>query len=89
MPSGEKKTLRQLREERGLSREQLAADLGISFGTLVNLEMGRNMPRIRLAEQLYGYFGVPLGAIDWESPVTEYRARVSKGKEGKAVPVAA
>ena len=90
MPPGEKKTIRQLREERGLSREKLASDLGISFGTLVNLEIGRNKPRIDLAEKLYSYFAAPLGSIDWDSPVEEYKARQPREKRvGKALPSAA
>lgn len=61
----EKKTLRQLREERGLSREQLAIDLGVKYGTLVNIELGRNLPRVDVGERIYRFFGVPLESIDW------------------------
>lgn len=60
-----KYTLRELREARGVSREQLAVDLRIKFATLVNLERGRNKPRVELAERIYAYFGVPLGSIQW------------------------
>lgn len=58
-------TLRELREERGISREQLAVDLKIAFATVVNLERGRNKPRVDLAERIYAYFGVPFGSIQW------------------------
>lgn len=68
-----KRTLRSLREERGVTRERLAADLEISFNTLSNLESGRNKPSIDIAEKLYAYFGVPLGKIDWDTPVEEYK----------------
>jgi DNA-binding XRE family transcriptional regulator len=67
-----KKTLRELREERGMTREQLAVALNVPFTTLVNIETGRNRPRVELAERIYAFFGVPLGSIQWgrrdESP---------------------
>ena len=60
-----KKRLSELREERGISRERLAVDLGVAFSTIVNIETGRNKPRVDLAEKIYRYFGLPLGAIEW------------------------
>lgn len=60
-----KKTLRELREDRGMSREELAVALHVPFSTLVNLEMGRNQPRVVLAEKIYQFFGVPIGGIEW------------------------
>lgn len=66
-----KKTLKELREEAGLSREELAVKLKVPFSTLVNIEMGRNMPRVGLAEKIYQFFDLPLGAIDWDTPILE------------------
>lgn len=60
-----KKTLKQLREERGLSREELAVALKTNYSTLVNIETGRSTPRVDLAERIYLYFGVPIGSIEW------------------------
>lgn len=60
-----KKTLRELREERGMSREELAVALKVPFTTLVNIETGRNNPRVELVEKIYEFFGVPLGTIEW------------------------
>ncbi len=66
-----RKRLSELREERGISREQLAVDLKVSFSTLANIETGRNKPRVDLAERIYRYFGLPLGAIEWGRPGEE------------------
>lgn len=63
-----KKTLRELREERGMTREELAVALKVPFPTLVNIETGRNQPRIALAERIYEYFEVPVGSIEWIKP---------------------
>jgi transcriptional regulator with XRE-family HTH domain len=37
-------TVRELREARGLSREVLAVDAGLSTGTLARLELGKSDP---------------------------------------------
>ena len=60
-----KKTIKQLREERGLTREELAVALKTHYTTLVNLEIRRSRPRVDLAERIYLFFGVPVGSIDW------------------------
>lgn len=67
MNTGEakKKTVRELREERGLTREELAVALHTTFSTLVRIERGATRPRLELAERIYAYFGVPVGSIDW------------------------
>lgn len=84
----QKKTLRELRDERGLSREQLAVALSVPFSTLVNLEMGRNKPRIELAERIYAYFGVPLGSIEWKPAPARIGTRKKKA-DSKTTPAAA
>ena len=66
----DKKTVAQLREERGYSREQLAATMGIPYSTLVNIELFRNKPRAELLEQFYIFFKVPVGTIQWSKPET-------------------
>ena len=65
----EKKTIRQLRNERNVSREALAVAVGISFPTLVRIETGRAKPRIDIALDIAKYFGVPVEAIDWGEQV--------------------
>jgi transcriptional regulator with XRE-family HTH domain len=37
-------TVRELREQRGLSREVLAVNAGLSLGTLARLELGKSDP---------------------------------------------
>ena len=59
-------TLRKLREDAGLTREALAVAIGTTYGTITNIESGRNRPRIELAERIYLYFRVPVGSIDWD-----------------------
>jgi DNA-binding XRE family transcriptional regulator len=61
----QRKTVTELREEHGLTREELAAALHVPFSTLVNIEMGRNGPRVQLAERIYEFFKVPVGSIAW------------------------
>lgn len=64
-----KRTLKQLREARGLTREELAVALKVPFSTLVNIETGRNRPRIELAEKIYEFFNMPVGSIEWGKKV--------------------
>jgi transcriptional regulator with XRE-family HTH domain len=39
------RTLRRLREERGMTREVVAVEAGLSVGTLARLELGESSPR--------------------------------------------
>ena len=60
--------LRELREQRGVSREQVAAVAGTSLATVMRLEAGTAMPRFDVARKIAEYFGVPVDAIEWEQP---------------------
>ena len=60
--------LYQLRKQRGISRERLAADVGTSYSNIVSLETGRSKPRIDLAMEIARYFGVPVESIEWGKP---------------------
>jgi putative transcriptional regulator len=61
-------TLRKLREERKMSREELALAVGVTYSTVANLEAGRFKPRIDLAIKIARVFGVPVESIDWGKP---------------------
>ena len=50
--------LRTLRERRGLSYRQLAAELGYDHSHLVKLESGKGLPSAGLIIAIVEYFGV-------------------------------
>lgn len=52
-----KNHLEQLRKERGVRQEELAAAMGVSRQTIISLEKGRYNPSILLAFRLANYFG--------------------------------
>ncbi len=58
-------TLRELRAQRKMSREELALAVGVTYSTIANLEAGRYKPRIDLAIRIARVFGVPVELIDW------------------------
>ena len=55
--------LRHLREQRGLSREQLAVWAGTSSSTVYRIEHGQNSPTFDNMAKLAGTLGVPLSAL--------------------------
>ena len=57
--------LRELRQQYGLTQEQLARDLDVTRHTILALEVGRYVPSIELALRLAAYFGQPLETIFW------------------------
>lgn len=52
-----KNTIRQLRNERGLSQAELGAALGVSRQTIISIETGRYTPSLPLAIALGRFFG--------------------------------
>jgi len=61
-----KKTIRQLREERGESRMQLAEALGATLQDVQDLETGIASPSVERLRLLTEHFGVDQTAIDLE-----------------------
>ena len=53
-----KNRLEELRKERGLKQEELAAALAVSRQTIGSLENGRYNPSIQLAFRIARYFGL-------------------------------
>ena len=47
-----------LREEAGLSREELAEKLGCSNGLITHYEQGKKLPNMRIIKKLKNVFGV-------------------------------
>lgn len=58
-----KNTLEQLRRQRGIRQEELAAALGVSRQTIGSLENGRYNPSILLAFRIARYFGLRIEDI--------------------------
>lgn len=58
-----------LRQEHGLSREELAEQLQIHPSTVITLERGSYLPSLRLALRISEVFGLPIEAIFF-SPTT-------------------
>lgn len=52
-----KNRLEELRKDRGINQEELAAGLGVSRQTIGSLENGRYNPSILLAFKIARYFG--------------------------------
>ena len=58
-----KNRLEDLRKERGINQEELAAELEVSRQTIGSLENGRYNPSILLAFKLSKYFGLKIEDI--------------------------
>jgi len=52
-----KNRLRELREERGLTQEELAKALGVTRQTIISIERGKYDPSLRLAFKIARFFG--------------------------------
>ena len=55
--------LRKLREERGLTQEELAKALGVTRQTIIAIEKGKYDPSLRLAFKIARFFGVKIEDI--------------------------
>ncbi|MFA9555780.1 helix-turn-helix transcriptional regulator [Evansella sp. AB-rgal1] len=49
--------MKQLRQEKGISQEQIAVKLGVSRQTIISIEKGRYNPSLPLAMQIARLFG--------------------------------
>lgn len=56
-------TVRENREAMGLSQEALARRVGVSRQTIVNIEQGRNEPRVLLALALATALGIAINEL--------------------------
>lgn len=61
------KTLRELREEQGVSPMQIALDLDVSLATIYNWETGKTEPRATQLRKLAESLGVCMEDITFES----------------------
>ncbi|NJD98346.1 transcriptional regulator [Thermococcus sp. GR7] len=53
-----KNRLRELREARGLTQEELAKALGVTRQTIIAIEKGKYDPSLKLAFKIARFFGV-------------------------------
>ncbi len=58
-----------LREERGISRKDLAEKIGVNFQTVGYLERGEYNPSLDLAFKISEYFGLPVEFIFSTKPL--------------------
>ncbi|MDV3103567.1 helix-turn-helix transcriptional regulator [Thermococcus waiotapuensis] len=58
-----KNRLRELREERGLTQEELAKALGVTRQTIIAIERGKYDPSLRLAFKMARFFNVRIEDI--------------------------
>ncbi len=55
--------LRELREQHGITQEELAALVKVSRQTIISLEKGKYNPSIGLAHSLAKIFGLPIEEV--------------------------
>ncbi|NJE08045.1 transcriptional regulator [Thermococcus sp. M39] len=58
-----KNHLRELREARGLTQEELAKILGVTRQTIIAIEKGKYDPSLKLAFKIARFFGVKIEDI--------------------------
>lgn len=58
-----------LREERGISRKELAEQIGVNFQTVGYLERGEYNPSLDLAFKISEYFGLPIEFVFSTKPL--------------------
>ncbi|MDH2424896.1 helix-turn-helix transcriptional regulator [Sphaerisporangium sp. TRM90804] len=67
-----------LRAERGVSRKELAAALGVHYQTIGYLERGEYSPSLHLALRIAEYFGVPMDVVFSLKPFPRLGSEVVK-----------
>jgi len=68
-----------LRAERGLSRQDLAGELGVNYQTIGYLERGEYNPSLDLALRAAEYFGLPVEAIFSRRPFAPMSSQLYAG----------
>jgi len=68
-----------LRAERNLSRQDLAAAVGVNYQTIGYLERGEFNPSLELALRTAEFFGLPVEAVFSRRPFTPMSSRLYGG----------
>lgn len=74
------KKLKNLREQKKLTQEQLAKDLGVSRQSIIALEQGRCLPSLPLAIHFSEIFDLPFEAIFTEAEIMHHNFREEVNK---------
>ena len=74
------------RVERGLSRKDLAAAVGINPQTIGFLERGTYSPSVELALKLAAVFGVPVETLFSLNPFPSLATQISSGGQQRKEP---
>ena len=72
-----------LRAERGLSRQDLAAALGVNYQTIGYLERGEYNPSLDLALRAAEHFGLPVEAVFSRRPFPPMSSQLYGGTGGR------
>lgn len=75
--------VRVLRQERGISREEMAEALGISHRTLGYIERRQYEPLLSLSWKISDFFGLPLEAVFSREPFRPLSEQIY-GRTGEA-----
>ncbi len=71
-----------LRQERGISRKELADIIGVNFQTVGYLERGEYNPSLDLAFRISECFGLPVEAIFSTKPLKPLSEELYGSKDG-------
>ncbi|NQV17999.1 MAG: helix-turn-helix transcriptional regulator [Armatimonadetes bacterium] len=71
-----------LRQERGISRKELAAKTGVNFQTVGYLEREEYNPSLDLAFRISEYFNLPINLIFSTEPLKPLSEELLKLKQG-------
>lgn len=88
MPNGDltiHNRLAVLRTERGLSRQDLAREIGVNYQTVGSLERGDYFPSLALAFRLSEVFDLPIEAIFSPRPFVPLSEQVYKTAQPQEV----
>ena len=69
-----------LREERGLSRKELAEIIGVNYQTVGYLERGEYNPSLDLAFRISEHFGLPVEAVFSSRPMQPLSEQLYRSK---------
>ena len=82
-------TIKELREEKELSQEELAKELGCSSNSISQYETGKRKPSDKIVEKIKQVYGIVIEATTLSAKVVAEKAVVAKDAASKAARSAA
>jgi putative transcriptional regulator len=73
----QQKALKTLRDERGVSRAELAVAVGTTYSMITRIEQGQQEPKLTLARRIAEYFSVAVEDIAWPEVAPKKAARAA------------